>query len=326
MQPIILKEQQIRQLCGMTIEAMQAVAEGFIQLSRGNTQVPPIMRIDFPQVEGEIDVKTAVVRGWDDFAIKIASGFFQNHILGLPNSSGLMMVFSTHNGQLQAILLDNGYLTDMRTALAGALAAKVLAPINPVVGVIGSGIQSRYQIRGLKLVRDFDEVHVYGIDPEGVQAYVRDIETESGIKAIIHQHPREVVQACNLLVTTTPARNAYLQADWLHPGLHITCMGSDAPHKQELDTQVFQQADLIACDSKLQCAEVGELHHALIQGVLPDLDRITELGDILDGKKPGRTTPQQITICDLTGVGVQDTAIARYVHQQFINQQSDNTR
>ena len=319
MLPTIINEETIHKLCRMDLASMQAVAEGFIALSDGRTQVPPIMRIDFPSKNGEIDVKTAVVEGWNSFAIKIASGFFENHKLGLPNSSGLMLVFSTITGQCQAILLDQGYLTDVRTGLAGALAARELAPINAVVGVIGSGIQSRYQIKALKLVRDFSELHVYGIDPQGVATYAQEMENELDLHVTVHENPEAVVRACNVLVTTTPARDGYVKAEWLHPGMHITCMGSDAPHKQELDTTIFNKIDTIVCDSRAQCVQLGEISHALQASMISDISEVHELGEILSGKVPGRTSEKQITLCDLTGVGVQDTSIARFVLQQYEN-------
>lgn len=316
MNPTVLHEEQIRKLAGMSPQTMQAVAEGFIRLSAGEVNLPPVLRIDFPQVQGEVDVKTAVVQGWDSFAIKVASGFLQNNNLGLPTGNGLMLVLSAVSGEPQAILLDNGYLTDLRTALAGALAARVLAPQQPVVGVIGSGMQARYQIRALQLVRSFNELHVYGIDLQSVNAYAQEMTKELDIPVIVHENPRSLVEQCSLVVTTTPSQSPYLKADWLHPGLHITSMGADAPHKQELDAEVFRLADIIVCDARQQCSRLGELHHALQQGTLPDLTRVLELGELLGGKSTGRTSEEQITLCELTGVGVQDTSIARFVMQQ----------
>ncbi len=318
MNPVVLHEQQIRNLARLSPQALQAVAEGFIRLSAGEVNLPPALRIDFPAVEGEVDVKTAVIQGWDSFAIKVASGFFQNNALGLPTGNGLMLVLSAVTGEPQAILLDNGYLTDLRTALAGALAAQVLAPQHTVVGVIGSGMQARYQIRALQLVRSFNELHVYGIDPRSTNTYAQEISMEMNMPVIVHDNPRSLVEQCNLVVTTTPSHSPYLKAEWLHPGLHITSMGADAPYKQELDAQIFQHAEIMVCDARQQCAQLGELHHALKQGILADLTSVRELGELLAGKHPGRTNEEQITLCELTGVGVQDTAIARYVMQQSL--------
>jgi ornithine cyclodeaminase len=322
MNPLVLSETQIRAGADLTPAAMQAVAEGFMQLSAGKVNLPAVLRIDFPEIQGEVDVKTAVVQGWNSFAIKVASGFLQNSSQGLPTGNGLMLLISALTGQPQAVLLDNGYLTDLRTALAGALAAQVLAPQNPIVGVVGSGMQARYQIRALQLVRSFQELHVYGIDAQSVNAYAQDMTKELGIPVTVHEHPRSLVEQCTLVVTTTPSRLPYLKASWLHSGLHITSMGADAPHKQELDAEVFQQLDIIACDARKQCAQLGELYHALQQGVLPNLSSVRELGELLAGRYPGRTTAGQITLCELTGVGVQDTAIARYVVDQVVQQSS----
>lgn len=319
MNPEVLYEEQIRNLAGLSPQALQAVADGFIRLSAGEVNLPPVLRIDFPHVQGEVDVKTAVVQGWDNFTIKIASGFFQNNRLGLPTGNGLMLVFSAVTGELQAILLDNGYLTDLRTGLAGALAAQMLAPQHPVVGVIGSGMQARFQIRALQLVHSFNELHVYGIDPSSTNSYAQEMMKELDIPVIVHENPRSLVEQCTLVITTTPSHTPYLKADWLHPGLHITSMGADAPDKQELHAEVFRRVEIIACDARQQCAQLGELHHALNEGILPDLSQVRELGELLAGSHPGRTSEEQITLCELTGVGVQDTAIARYVlHQSLL--------
>ena len=115
-------------------------------------------------------------------------------------------------------------------------------------------------------------------------------------------------------MTATPSQQPYLQADWLHPGLHITCMGSDAEHKQELFPDVFARADLVVCDRKAQVFRLGELHHAKEAGIVTSEDQVIELGELTSGMKPGRVGDDQITICDLTGVGVQDTQIARLAY------------
>jgi len=119
-------------------------------------------------------------------------------------------------------------------------------------------------------------------------------------------------------VTTTPSREPYLKAEWLHPGLHITCMGSDAEHKQELYADVFGHADRLVCDRKSQCFRLGELHHALEAGVISEQSQIAELGELTSGRISGRQRDDEITICDLTGVGVQDTAIALLAYERAL--------
>lgn len=112
------------------------------------------------------------------------------------------------------------------------------------------------------------------------------------------------------MVTCTPSRAPYLEADWVHPGLHLTCMGADLPEKHELLPEVLGKIDLLACDRKSQCFAMGELHHGLVAGVISKDDDIVELGELTSGKRTGRQNDSQITLCDLTGTGVQDTAIA----------------
>jgi ornithine cyclodeaminase len=226
----------------------------------------------------------------------------------------MMILLSAETGFLQALLADNGYLTDLRTGLAGAIVAQHLAP--PTVrtaGVIGSGSQARYQMRGLKLVRDFERLLVYGVVPADVERYGTEMERELGSPVQFAASAEEVVRRSDFVVTTTPARQPYLQAEWLHPGLHVTCMGSDMEDKQEARAECFARADLVVCDRLAQCRVIGELHHALAAGMVVERD-IVELGLITGGRHPGRTAPEQITICDLTGVGVQDTTIARLAY------------
>jgi ornithine cyclodeaminase len=277
------------------------------------------MSIEIPESHGEVHVKGAYIHGFDHFAVKVASGFYDNHLLGLPTSSGMMIVVNAKTGFPEAILLDNGYLTDLRTGIAGAIAADHLAREHvDTVGVFGSGGQARYQIRALRLVRDFRRLIVYGIESQQVRRYAEAMGSELGIDVEIADRPEAVVRQSEIVVTTTPARQPYLRVDWLHPGLHITCMGSDAPHKQELYPDVFERADRIVCDRKSQCFRLGELHHALEAGVLSEQSCIWELGELTAGRAPRRQSEEEITLCDLTGVGVQDTAVALLAYQRAL--------
>jgi ornithine cyclodeaminase len=232
----------------------------------------------------------------------------------------MMVLLSTQTGRPMAVLLDNGYLTDLRTGLAGALAAKFLAPDRiQNAGVVGSGSQARFQIRGLKLVRDFERLLVFGIESDQLEQYVDEMSDELRVDVLSMKSAEEVVRECDAVITSTPSKEPYLKADWLHPGLHITCMGSDSEEKQEIHADVFMQADRIACDVKSQCFRLGELHHALKGGYLSEEDPVFELGELTSGKKSGRQNPEEISICDLTGVGVQDTQIARYAFQRAVD-------
>ena len=317
MKVTIIRESEIRSCVSMSEEAVRAVAYGFTCLTEGKVSLPPIIRVDVDANNGEVDIKTAYIEVLDSFAIKVASGFFGNPEIGLPYGSGLMPLMSATTGFIEAILLDNGYLTDLRTGIAGAIVAKYLAPSEiKTAGVIGSGMQARYQIRGLKLVHDFRRLLIYNIRPESVEHYINEISGELDLDIQKVNSPEEVVCQSEFVVTTTPSREPFLKAGWLHPGIHITAVGSDGEHKQELYPEVFQKADRLICDSKSQCFRLGELHHALDKGTITRDDDIIELGELTSGRRSGRQDEKEITICDLTGVGVQDTTIALLTYQK----------
>lgn len=316
---IIFQEQDIRNHVEINLDAIKVIEDGFTSLAEGRVSMPPIMRVDIPESNGEVDVKTAYIKGLDKFAIKMSSGFFNNYQKGLPSMSGMMLLFSTETGIPQSVLLDNGYLTDVRTAAAGAAAAKHLAKTNlDTVGVIGAGAQARYQIKALKQVRNFNRLLVYGPTAERVEQYVQQMQAELGIDVAAAPTAEAVVKESELVVTTTPAKAPIIKAEWLHPGLHITAMGSDAEHKQELEAEVLSKADIVVCDVKSQCFRLGELHHGLKHGTISQQSDIVELGELTAGYKAGRSNDSQITVCDLTGTGVQDTAIALYAYNAMV--------
>lgn len=309
----VIDEKQLRDLVGMDSDALAAVEDGFARLGRGEVTIPPIMGIEIPEHNGAMDAKAAYVHGWDVFAVKVSTRFFDNPARGLPSGSGLMTLIDSTSGAIRAVLLDNGYLTTVRTALAGALAAKYLAPERiATVGVIGAGSQAAWQLRALPLVRAFRRVLVWSRNAERSRDYATTMSRELDRQVVAVDSPEQAVVEAQLLITTTPATAPLIPASWLHPGLHITAMGSDAAHKNELEPALLGAADILACDLNSQCLLRGELHHAARAGVIGGEHPARELGDIINASVPGRTAAEQTSICDLTGVGVQDTAIARH--------------
>jgi len=308
----VVPESQLLEHIHLDLDAVADVERGFAELARGNATVPPIMMIPIPHLEAEVDIKSAYIKGLDYLAVKVASGFFKNPEKGLPSQSGQMLVIDAETGFLKAVLLDNGYLTQVRTGAAGAVAAKYLAPKNAErVGVIGAGVQARFQMRALSLVRDIKEIRTFSLDKDEVRdAYIRDMERELGITVIKAKSVEEVVKESAVVVTTTPSRKPFLKAEWLHPGLHLTTMGSDAEEKQEVDGAVAGAVDVLACDLKSQSFRLGELRSALAAGAITESSPVAELGELVNRSHPGRTADSQITMCDLTGVGVQDTMIS----------------
>lgn len=307
----IFTESEIKQMIQLEEKILPVIEDAFTQLAVKDVIMPPIMRVDVKESNGEVDVKTAYIPGKDMFALKVSSGFFNNYKLGLPSANGLMMLISTVTGEPKALLLDNGYLTEVRTAAAGAIAAKHMAKKDvQTVGIIGTGAQARYQLKALNLVRDFEKVLVYGRSLENAKQLQADMEDILDADIQIAEDVETVVRNSDIVVTTTPVTEPLIKADWLHPGLHITAMGSDAEEKQELEADVLKKADRFVCDTKAQCARLGELHHSIDQGFISEDASVIELGEVTSGKTEGRLSDEEITVCDLTGTGVQDTAIA----------------
>ena len=309
---LIVNEKELMENIPLDEVLIEEIEKGFVALSEGKATVPPIMMIPVPERDGEVDIKSAFVHTMDLMAVKIASGFFENPDLGLPSQSGQMLVLSTVTGMLQGVLLDNGYLTQIRTAAAGAIAAKYFAKKTiHTVGVFGSGVQARYQMEALALVRRFEKIIMFSLDPpERKQAFVDDIKDRLNVEVHLADNGKDLVAESDVVVTTTPSRKAYFSPEWIKPGLHITSMGSDAEDKQELYADVFRKADVIACDLLSQSTRLGELRAVKEAGIITDFSEVREIGHVISGKKNGRVNDDEVTICDLTGVGVQDTMVA----------------
>jgi len=293
-----------------SLDLISAIEAGFAAYSAGQAVVPPVGELLLDK--GEVHIKYGYLRDGAHYVVKIASGFYDNARLDLPTTNGLMLLFSQQTGQLVTILLDEGFLTDTRTAVAGSIAAKYLAPQNVHrIGIVGTGIQARLQLQYLQEITTCRDVLVWGRGQAQLSQFQRDMEPmEFAITPA--QDAAAVLQTCNLIVTTTPAASPLLHVANLQPGTHITAVGSDTPHKQELDSAILGRADLVVADSIVQSLERGEIHHAIKDRQI-QADNLLELGHIIAGRSVGRSSEEQISVVDLTGVAVQDIQIANAV-------------
>jgi len=317
MQVRILTESELRECVGADMQSLRTVENAFTWLQEDRVMMPPIMHIEVSEHNGDVDIKSAYVKGCDRFAVKLASGFFNNPKLGLPSSSAMVVLFSAKTGFCEAVFLDNGYLTDLRTGLAGAVAAKYLARETiETVGVVGAGAQARYQIECLRLVRDFKRLLVCSRSEDRAQQYADEMHDKLAIDVEVVSL-EQVVRESDIVVTTTSAREPLIQKDWLHPDLHITAMGSDLSGKQELAADVLSFADLIVCDRFDQCFTMGEMQHAT-GGLTREAAHVIELGELTSDMYQYQRNDTDITICDLTGTGVQDTAIGLQAYERAL--------
>jgi ornithine cyclodeaminase len=293
-----------------TIDILPAIEDAFVRYSAGDAVVPPIGELMLEK--GEVHIKYGYMRGEPYYVIKIASGFYGNPKIGLPSGDGMMLLFKQETGEPVSVLVDEAYLTDVRTAAAGAVAAKHLAPRQVKrIGIVGAGVQGRLQLEYLSTITQCRDVLVWGRGDEELSPYCRDMEvTEFTVEGTTDSS--EILCTCNLVVTATPSDTPLLHVSDLRPGTHITAVGSDTPHKQEVDSEILSRADVVVADSIPQCLLRGEIFQALTAGAISQ-EKVVELGNVIAGHATGRTSDDQITIADLTGVAVQDMAISAAV-------------
>ncbi len=313
----ILTEGDLKTRIGLDAASVACVEEAFAKLATDTVVMPPILSMTIPEHNGEVDVKTAYVPGLASFALKVSPGFFDNPKLGLPSLNGLMVVLSAETGLVEALLLDNGYLTDIRTAAAGAVAARHLARADAhSAAILGGGLQARLQLEALTLVRPIERAWLWARREEQAREAADELSAKLSIPVEATAGAEEAVKAADIVVTTTPATSPVLEAEWLRPGQHVTAMGSDNAHKNEIAPEALLRADLYVCDRLSQVRVLGELHHAIEQGLVSGEAEFPELGEVIAGARSGRTDDTQITLADLTGTGVQDTAIATLARER----------
>jgi ornithine cyclodeaminase len=301
---VVLREPEIRSLLDPA-SCIAAVEQAFTAYATGGAELPGVIHLDVPEHRGEIHIKAGHLHGGNWYACKFASGF-------AGRNDGVVLTFDARTGAPAGILFDGGYLTDLRTAAAGAIAARHLAvPSVDTVAILGTGIQARLQPRVIAAVRPFQSVRVWGRRHDAAEAVAGDIGGR------VAETVEAAVDGAQIVITVTASRTPILRAEWLTPGALVIAVGSDGPDKQELDVGVLASADRIVADSLPQCARLGEVHHALSAGVIAERD-VTELGAITSGRAPGRRTPTETIVCDLTGIGVQDVAAATVVMQRAL--------
>ena len=293
-------------------DILDAVQGALVAQARGQVNSPPPGMLQLDDPKGECHIKYGHLDGSDTFVIKIACGFYENPKIGLSANNGMMLVFDAKTGAPVCILDDKGWLTNARTAAAGALAARAGAPPGVAsVGIIGSGEQAELQAKWTCRLLGIESVVVYGRTARHVEDYAERMARD-GFTVTIAPDIASLMKRCNLVITTTPSNAALILADDVRPGTHIVAMGADNPGKQELEAALFPRAAVIMVDDHGQCVHHGDLGHAVRGGLVPE-DADIALGAVLAGDKPGRLSDDDITIVDLTGIAAEDMAVAGLV-------------
>ncbi|HWR30960.1 MAG TPA: ornithine cyclodeaminase family protein [Negativicutes bacterium] len=317
MKTLLLNQHEISQLLPMDA-AIAAVTEAYKAFNQNMVAQPPIVSIEIPEHNGEIDIKASYSKAIGVIAVKTAVGFWNNpQTYGLPTGLAVIILFDAKNG-FPLCIMDGNLITSFRTGAAGGVSAKVLARENSeIVGVIGAGNQARMQVMALTRVVPVKTVKVWSPIAEERTAYRRDMEASLGLEIVTCEDPQSAVSGSDIVVTATPGRKPIVSAKWISPGTHIIAIGADMPGKQELDAKIFPRAKVVA-DSIQQCIERGETQNAIRSGSIVTENIYAEIGQILLGQKAGRENDQEITLFDSTGLSVQDIATAAKVYQQAV--------
>ncbi|WP_296617269.1 Gfo/Idh/MocA family oxidoreductase [Sphingomonas sp.] len=279
--------------------ALAAVERAIVAFAAGQAQSGDAGHFSFP-APGDAHVKVAHLAGEDVFALKVSASFYGNPAKGLSSSQGFSAVMSATTGEALALFADGGWLTDVRTAMAGAIAARAIGYEGGTLGIVGAGIQARMQAEMIRRHLGADRVLIWGRDPAKARALAVEIGGEA------YGELADLVRASDLVVTTTPSTEWLIDDAWVQPGTRIVAVGSDGGGKRELDPRILGRATVIA-DSVDKCLENGEAGWAVRSGLLA-ADALVPLGALL--AEPRVFAADVIVVADLTGLPVQDAAIA----------------
>jgi alanine dehydrogenase len=299
-------------------DCITAVERAFAAYARG--QLPCAPGVLGSHVDGGgFHIKTAALGSNPGyFAAKINANFPANPDRHkLPAIQGMIGLFDTANGRPLA-LLDSIEITTLRTAAASAVAAQHLARADSAtLAICGCGNQGRAHLRALLQVRQIRHVLAYDRDPSRAQLFAREMAPETGVAVVATESLADAVQACDICVTCTPARAPLIRVNYLRPGQFYAAVGADSEGKQEFEPEALQRSMVVA-DIVAQAAAIGELQHAVAAGLMKASDVHAELGQIVTGQRPGRTSGDQIFIFDSTGTALQDVAAAAMVYERAL--------
>ena len=314
---LVLSEKDVQSLIDVE-ELIRALERAHIQFSSGKAVMPVRMVVPVPDIKGRITSMPAYLSEDKALGMKVVTYFPENPKQGLPIILATVFLFSTESGKLLAVM-DGAYVTAIRTACMSAVATRALAnPETPVLGVLGAGVQARAQIRTLCQVRKISEIKVYDVLEKSVHSLKEELEPEVRIKIEAVKTPEQAVRDVDLLVTVTTAKEPIVRVDWLKPGIHINAIGSHRPDLREIDGATMRRAKVVVDSREAVMAECGDILLAIKEGAIREDHIHAEIGEVLAGKKAGRTSPGEVTLYKAVGIAIQDVTTAKLVYQKAV--------
>lgn len=315
METLLLNKEEVGKL--IDLEAvLLAVEEGYRSFNSGLVVQPNFMAVTLPGTHEGIDFKGGLDMGGGYITLKSSSGGYDNNPKsGLPTGMNTVLLFEAKTSALKCIM-DGTWITGCRTGAAGAISVKYLAREDAEkLCIIGAGNQARRQLSAIMRVRKLTEVRVWDALPVFLDAYVKEMSQETGLKIRKCATAEEAVRGADIVVTTTRGRSGpIVEKEWIQPGTHIAAIGSDMPDKQELYANVYDGAKVVN-DSIDLCVKNGETHNAVKAGIIRPQDIHAEIGEIILGKRPGRESKDEVTIFDTVGMAIQDNVTAAMLYK-----------
>lgn len=296
-------------------DCIASVEQAFALAADGRMDVPGVVHI--AAADGAFHVKSAGYRTEPHYvAVKVNGNFPSNpKMSGLPTIQGAILLSNSRDGRLLAIL-DSIEVTALRTGAASAVAAKHLAPGRPrTATMIGCGVQGRIQLRSILGVLPLERVYSADVDPRQARRFADEMQRETGCEVLAVDDFTEATRESDVIVTCTPAQQAFLGPEHVSPGTFIAAVGADDSAKQELEPALMARARVVA-DSIDQCVEMGDLHHAIDAGAMSRDDVVADLGSVVAGHVKPNIGADDIVVFDSTGIAIQDVAAAGVIYER----------
>jgi ornithine cyclodeaminase len=314
---LILSEKEVQSLAEVE-ELIPVLERAHIQYSTGKAVMPVRLVVPLPQIEGRITSMPGYLNDDKALGMKVVTFFPNNLKQNLPQILATVMLFSAETGKMIAAM-DGNYITAIRTACVSAMATKALAnPESHVLGVLGAGVQARAHIRALTQIRKLSEIRVYDIFEASARQLQQSLQQEIGVKINVVHSAREAVAGADLLVTVTTAKVPIVQKEWLQPGMHINAVGSHRPDLREIDGATLAAAKVVVDSREAIMAECGDILLAIQEKAITADHVHAEIGEVLAGKKTGRTNADEITLYKAVGIAIQDVATAHLVYRKAL--------